>query len=60
VEVDPGFAMAWANRGILRTARGRVAEAIADFDRALELAPPGWPSRRMVESLREEARRGGP
>jgi tetratricopeptide (TPR) repeat protein len=39
---DPGFAAAWANRAVLSYSAGRVAYAVADLDRAIELADDPW------------------
>jgi tetratricopeptide (TPR) repeat protein len=35
---DPAFAAAWANRAVLAYAAGRAADAVADLDKAIELA----------------------
>ena len=39
IETDPAFADAYGNRATLLSEMGRPAEAVADFDRALELRP---------------------
>lgn len=39
LELDPGLAAAWYNRGLVRFHSKRWREAVADFKRALELAP---------------------
>jgi tetratricopeptide (TPR) repeat protein len=35
---DPDFAAAWANRAVLSYSAGRVADAVGDLDKAIELA----------------------
>jgi tetratricopeptide (TPR) repeat protein len=39
---DPGFAAAWANRAVLSYSAGRPADAVADLDRAIDLADDPW------------------
>ncbi len=39
VELDPGDALAWNNRGCVRRTRRDFKGAIADFDRAIQLDP---------------------
>jgi tetratricopeptide (TPR) repeat protein len=39
LELDPSLAAAWYNRGLARFHGQRWSEAVADFKRALELAP---------------------
>lgn len=39
LDLDPGYAEAWNNRGLVRQTLGRHAEAVADFDRALAARP---------------------
>jgi tetratricopeptide (TPR) repeat protein len=39
VAIEPRYAEAWNNRGIVRQALGSPAQALADFDRALEIRP---------------------
>jgi tetratricopeptide (TPR) repeat protein len=38
-ELDPGYAEAWNNSGLVRQELGRLEEALADFDRALAARP---------------------
>ncbi len=53
----PGFA---TNRGAARSLLGDQDGAIADYSLALELAPPDWPHRPLVEGVLKEllAKRG--
>jgi len=39
IELNPGDAMTWGQRGLLHTERGDYARALADYARALELDP---------------------
>lgn len=39
IELDASNAAAFSNRGNTRTSMGKCTEALADFDRAIELAP---------------------
>lgn len=39
IEMNDTNAAAWSNRGNCRTSQGRFEEAVADFDRAVALAP---------------------
>ena len=39
LELDPKNAAAYSNRGNTRTSMGKCTEAVADFNRAIELAP---------------------
>ena len=39
IEMDPGFAYAWYDRGVALREIGQDEEAAADFDKAAELAP---------------------
>ncbi len=45
----------YVNRANVRVIIGLYKEAIADYDRALHLASPGWMHRVRVERLRREA-----
>lgn len=47
IEIDPAFAEAYANRGVLRDRMGNYPEAVKDYRKAIELKPelakgPGW------------------
>jgi tetratricopeptide (TPR) repeat protein len=44
IGLDPTTADAWTGRGVLREVQGRYAEALADYEEALQLAPtaPAW------------------
>lgn len=39
MDLDPQNAAAYSNRGNTRTSMGKCIEAVADFDKAIELAP---------------------
>jgi tetratricopeptide (TPR) repeat protein len=39
LELDPSNAAAYSNRGNTRTSMGKCTEAVADFNKAIELAP---------------------
>jgi len=50
IRLDPDFAAAYANRGVLHDRAGRYREAIADYERAVQLDArtdegPGWLTR---------------
>lgn len=57
---NPGHAPAYARRGMARLERRDPAGAAQDFEKALELAPPGWPQRPQIEALLADLRRKGP
>ncbi|HEX2907479.1 MAG TPA: O-antigen ligase family protein [Phototrophicaceae bacterium] len=42
IELDPGYALAWANLGALRWQVGEREQAIADMSHAAELDPESW------------------
>ena len=51
-----------ANRGeiavrVIRAARGDLTAALADYRKALEVAPPNWSYRPMVEGHIERTRK---
>jgi tetratricopeptide (TPR) repeat protein len=39
IQLDPGLAIAWQNRGVVRATRGDLDGGVADLTRAIELAP---------------------
>jgi tetratricopeptide (TPR) repeat protein len=49
---------AWLNRGLARRGLGDRAGAAADLERALALAPPGWPNREKVALILAELKAG--
>jgi tetratricopeptide (TPR) repeat protein len=55
IRLRPGLVEAYAVRGTARITRGDRAGAVQDFARALELAPPGWPRRPLVEQYLKDA-----
>ena len=42
IELEPGFAAVWSNRGAAQKLRGNFIQSESDYTRALELAPTFW------------------
>ncbi|MCI0340461.1 MAG: tetratricopeptide repeat protein [Planctomycetales bacterium] len=59
LEANPRLGEAYFSRGIARRELGDLAGAIADFERALEVSPPGWRHRGSTESHLAAARAAG-
>lgn len=53
--LDPGFAKAIANRGILLYVTGKKKEGLAELDRAIALAPDLYDARMQRASFRQQA-----
>jgi len=54
IELAPGMAEAWSNRGMFHRLRGNLVRARADLDRAIELAPSHAPmhyNRALIRQL---------
>ena len=49
IEINPNYALAYADRGILQWALAHTAEAIADFQKCLTLNPDAT-TRQQVET----------
>jgi tetratricopeptide (TPR) repeat protein len=49
IELDPKNFIAYTNRGAAKEAKGLDDEAIADFKVAIELSPPAWPHRKVLQ-----------
>jgi serine/threonine-protein kinase len=59
VRVDPKQPEAYAYRGQIRQFhKDDAAGAIADYEKALSLAPKGWSNRKIVQELLEQAKKG--
>jgi len=56
VGARPGAPDAWCNRGIVKGLSGDRAGAVADLERALEVAPDRWPGRARAEETLRRAR----
>jgi Flp pilus assembly protein TadD len=50
VKLNPHYVLAYAGRGMAFAAGGDRVSALADYRKALELAPPDWVDRKSVES----------
>lgn len=57
IRINPRQADAYVIRGNLRAAAGDMTGAGEDYSRALEAAPSGWPLRKKIEQLRDQASR---
>lgn len=55
MEIKPDYAEAHFNLGLLLASRGRVAEAIVHYQKALEIKPDYAQARQNLEAVR----RGG-
>ncbi len=55
VRFNNRFAEAYANRGLILHRRREFDRAIADFERALEVAPKQWSFRSMIERTLQQA-----
>ena len=53
----PNDPMIYRNRGQIHLAMGHRAETIADWEKALNLAPADWPQREWVTRELEELKR---
>jgi tetratricopeptide (TPR) repeat protein len=60
IELEPKAPMTYANRAVARETLGDVEGAIADRERALELAAPDWSKRAEVRKALETLRQRGP
>jgi len=56
VRLNPGYADAYARRGMAKLGQKRNGEAAVDLQKALELYPPGAPQRPGVEEALRRAR----
>jgi len=56
LRIDPRSTDGFRARGMLRHERGDGKGAIADLERALEVAPANWPDRRRVEEFLRQLR----
>jgi tetratricopeptide (TPR) repeat protein len=54
--LKPDYADAWVSRGMARIQKRDVAGGTGDLERALEVAPPGWPQRGPIENALRSAR----
>ncbi len=59
IELAPGYARAWLDRGIANARRGRVAEARRDLERCVALDPDGATGREARAALEQLDRGGG-
>lgn len=57
IRLKPSHPEAWSHRAGCRMLQGDKAGALADFERALEVAPPKWPRRDYVEKMIRELRK---
>lgn len=55
IEFDPQPPL-FARRGVIRAIKKDLRGAVADFEQALQRAPPGWSQRRQVEEFLRQAR----
>jgi tetratricopeptide (TPR) repeat protein len=60
IALNPRAWAVYAQRGFARATRNEWSAALADYRRALELAPVDWPQRADVERLAAQAQRMGP
>jgi tetratricopeptide (TPR) repeat protein len=60
IRIDPTRPEPYANRGWVHDMRGDRDAAVADYRRALELAPREWPARRAIEDRLAAVRAGLP
>jgi Flp pilus assembly protein TadD len=51
LRLKPDDFEAYARRGMARMERKDAAGAAQDFEKALELAPPGWPQHARIDQL---------
>jgi Flp pilus assembly protein TadD len=56
IERSPGSPEPHTRRGAALLELGDKAGAARDFEKALQLAPPGWPQRRLTEQLLQRAK----
>jgi tetratricopeptide (TPR) repeat protein len=57
IRIDPRSLDAWRYRGLARMKMGARADATADLEQLLRLAPPDWPGRPEVEGWLADLRR---
>jgi tetratricopeptide (TPR) repeat protein/tRNA A-37 threonylcarbamoyl transferase component Bud32 len=57
IRLDPTQPEAYVNRAALLRARGEPARAVADLEKALEIAPEGWRYREMAARQLEQAKK---
>jgi Tfp pilus assembly protein PilF len=57
--IDASFAMTYVYRGNIRLIQNRPAEAIAGYERALQIQPAHEEARRNLQKAREMLKRGG-
>ena len=58
LEINPRFIEAYVNRGETCLAMDDLEGARADFQKALQLSPPGWPYRAKLEAYSKKLKTG--